>query len=409
LRIYKENESQLETYIYATMLPEHVTPQYAADNYIDRFLALTYPSLSSQERNNSRKARIQKVFYKLAQLPMHQITARSISAMIRKDNITEDTVKECRLFWQFLIDNNKCLRGKGNPFPANFQHTISIDKQNKNAFTANELSSEVFAKLFHFITKELSPINCGVALLASGFPLNDIVGLTWKDIDFISGYDDYAIIKIRRDHYIAAIHDFRRPAIPDTAKYLKAVFTDLCNKYGEETVLESPVVSVNNSICEAAERKDIVMAATNLLTRSDYSSRASDTSSPCRNSSIPVSVLRKNYVSMLNSYAGLRNDPDTFHYLCGEQYSNTTYINYESHTSPEAQYRFYTILQPISVEHNIRQHPTNRTFKDGSKFRSTPHTNHEIAQVNGSITIPPGAKIIIRCPHGVTGCAKRIN
>jgi hypothetical protein len=109
------------------------------------------------------------------------------------------------------------------------------------------------------------------------------------------------------------------------------------------------------------------------------------------------------------SYAGLRNEPDTFHYLCGEQYNNTTYINYESHTSPEAQYRFYTILQPISVEHNIRQHPTNRTFKDGSKFRSTPHTNHEIAQVNGSITIPPRAKIIIRCPHGVTGCAKRIN
>lgn len=82
---------------------------------------------------------------------------------------------------------------------------------------------------------------------------------------------------------------------------------------------------------------------------------------------------------------------------------SSTYTHYESHTSPEAQYRLYTILKALELEKPIRRATAHRATNDGYVYTATPKTNHEVAQVFGTITLQPGERIKIVCPHGVTG------
>ena len=82
---------------------------------------------------------------------------------------------------------------------------------------------------------------------------------------------------------------------------------------------------------------------------------------------------------------------------------SSTYTHYESHTSPEAQYRLYTILKALELEKPIRRATAHRATNDGYVYTASPMTNHEVAQVFGTITIQPGERIKIVCPHGVTG------
>lgn len=114
---------------------------------------------------------------------------------------------------------------------------------------------------------------------------------------------------------------------------------------------------------------------------------------------LALRVLTENYHRMLITKAGLANDADTRYFLEGRVLRSSTYINYESHTSPEAQYRLYKILLPVSVEKKIK--PSSNKGK--STFSATPKTNHEVAQVTGQIRLKPGEAITIRIPSGVTG------
>ena len=106
---------------------------------------------------------------------------------------------------------------------------------------------------------------------------------------------------------------------------------------------------------------------------------------------------------MLISKAGLKDDADTYHFLAGLVYRSSTYTNYESHTSPEAQYRLYTILQSLNVEKPIRQITERHCTEDKLVYRAVPKTNHEATQVLGTIVLRPGEEIRVRVPHGITG------
>lgn len=106
---------------------------------------------------------------------------------------------------------------------------------------------------------------------------------------------------------------------------------------------------------------------------------------------------------MLISKAGLKDDADTYHFLAGLVYRSSTYSNYESHTSPEAQYRLYTILQPLSTEKTIRQIAEHHQAEDKMIYRAVPKSNREVAQILGKIVLNPGEHVRIRVPHGITG------
>ena len=103
---------------------------------------------------------------------------------------------------------------------------------------------------------------------------------------------------------------------------------------------------------------------------------------------------------MLINDAGLKNDPDTFNYLCGNIYKSSTYINYESHVSPEAMRKYYTILKAIAVEKPIRG---LSEACDQNTFIARPNKTSEIAMLKASVFLNDGDKLRIICPHGVTG------
>ena len=94
--------------------------------------------------------------------------------------------------------------------------------------------------------------------------------------------------------------------------------------------------------------------------------------------------------------------------MCGVLLKSSTYTSYESHTTPEAQFRLYTILKSISVEKKVKEKSGVEKVKDGWLYKAVPRTNHEVARVTGTIQLCPGEKIIIRVPHGVTGVVEAL-
>lgn len=399
-KLFLENEEQYTETRLKYMSPEMLTPLIASTKYADDFLAAAYPS-SSLERHDKRKRVIQKIFAKLPNKPMCKLRPRDINNLIKQNHITAENVHLCWLFWEYLLNFRKCS-GK-NPFPADSAREPSFESQDKKAFTSSELSQEVFDKVLFIINKKLSTVYCAVVLLLSGFSMEDIFSLKWGEIEFVPDYDDFAIIHIRKEYVVVAKHDYSRPAIPDAAKYLRRVYEDLCEKHGIEDVNSCHVATTEASLNKPLDRKILAEAANNVLVRAGYVGRLSTAGRPGENEPIPITLLRTNYQRMLYAKCGLRDDPDTFSFLSGVQFKSSTYMNYESHTSPEAQYRLYTILKPLSVEERIKKPVKSRETKSGLVYTAVPNTNHEATQVIGHICLAPGESITIRCPHGVTG------
>lgn len=399
--LYCENEDQLTAEWAKSMTPDQVTPSFAADKYVDDYLSLTC-SISNPDLYNAKKRKIQSVLRLLPNFPFSMLTARDVSAILKKENVPSGNIEMCYLFMEYLINHEKCT-GK-NPFPSESTKPISYNKLNKSAFSPQELSNDVFAKMFQLLNNKLSTVYCGITLLASGFTLTDIDSLTWGDIEFVPGYGDFAIVHIRRDQLLVAKHDFSRPAIPDTARYLRRVYNFLCEEHGTESVNKWNVVVTEHSRNKALPHKDLAEAVNNILVRAGHVGRLTGAGRPnVEKEPIPVSLLRTNYQRRLFSQAGLANDADTANFLSGISLKSSTFTNYESHTSAEAQYRLYKILKPISVEAPLKRYKKEREANTGLIYTAAPKTNHEIVSLTGTIKLKPGDEITIRIPSGAHG------
>ena len=247
-----------------------------------------------------------------------------------------------------------------------------------------------------------------MVLLISGFTWPQIKLLKWCDIKFVSGYTDFAIVHMIKDNTVTEKHDYSRPVIPDTAKYLFSCYKDFSNRHGEDNVLGSYIARNDITTNAIFDRSDVAEAANNILVRAGYSESLRTPGRPGIKDPAAISLLTTNYRRMLNFKAGLKDDTDTYHFLAGMQFKSSTFINYESHTSPEQQYRLYTILKPLSVEEKIRKPKELKSTEDGLLYTAAPKNNHEVAQVSGTITLAPGQSMTIRCPHGVTGRISKI-
>lgn len=396
--LFEENKSQYEAINRRTMTPDQVTPLFACYNYLDGFLAITHPN---SRHNDSRKRNIQKVFSLLPNVPFKSIKKREVTAILQKNSVTSDNTSLCRVFVEYLKRYNK-IEG-GNPFPPESPRQVPREKMEKDAFTSSCLSKEVFAKLFHLMNKKASTVYCGIALLASGFPATEVLSLKWSDIDFVSGYEDFAIAHIRRDQLIVAKHDFSRPVIPDCALYLRKVYNKLTKEYGEGEVRSWHIVTTERSRDKPLLTNDLALEVNDLLVRAGYNGRLAQPGRPTNETPIPISLLINNYRKKLIFEAGLASDGDTYNFLCGTLLKTSTYTNYLSHTSPEASYRLYKILKPLSVETRLTSKSGIQNAKDGLLYLARPNTNHEIAQLIGSIDLKPGQSITVRVPSGVTG------
>ena len=400
-KLYLENEAQLNAEWAKTMTPDQVTPSFAAEKYMDDYLSLTSGTYNP-DLYDAKKRKIQKVFKLLPSIPFSKLSPREVSAILKRENVPSGNIELCHRFVDYLISRKKCT-GK-NPFPSESSKPISYERLNKNAFSSHEISREVFEKMFQLINNKISTVYCGIALLASGFTLVDLDDLKWGDIEFVPGYNDFAVIHIRRDQLIVAKHDFSRPAIPDTAMYLRKVYDKLCEEHGAEVVKAWYVVTTEHSKNKPLDHKALTEEVNNILVRAGYVGRLVSPGRPNSDQEpIPLSLLRTNYQRRLFSDAGLANDADTANFLSGILLESSTFINYESHTSPEALYRLYKVLKPISVEAPIKQPRKERETKNALIYTAAPKTNHEVVRPSGTIELKPGDKIIIRIPSGAHG------
>lgn len=370
-------------------------------NYTDDFLRLSYPD-SKPERNASRKRQLQKIFSWLPHMPMCTIKAKDIATLVREKNITAENVTLCRLFWEYLLSHDKCT-GR-NPFPSQDLRIPSTDVLNRKAFTPEEIDPPVFAKLLSLIFRKKTGVNCAVALLASGFDMFQVTSLRWKDIEFIDNYSDFAIVHIQRDKTATSKHDYSRPAIPAVSKYLKAAYNEKCQTVGPEKIACMKVAAdLIDGRPKSAESEEIANEVHNLLVRAGYTGKISKSGRPTTEEHIPFAILKKNYQRLLLSVAGLNDDADAFNFLAGKQMESSTFINYESHICPEAQYRFYTILKTLSPEKKLNSEKPLREEKSSLVFKAVPATTHEAVQITGKISLRAGDTIVISVPHGVTG------
>jgi hypothetical protein len=330
----------------------------------------------------------------LPEIPICKLKQRNVDKRFNANHVGESTTDLCYLFVQFLIDR-KIVEGS-NPFHPVKKTQPSEKKLEKAAFSQQELGEEVFRKMFDLLNNEITPTNCVIALLISGFTLKDISDLIWGDIEFVREHKDFAVIHIRKEYLRAAKHDFSRPAIPDTALYLRkarAKFSKECQANFEDVPIKP----------KELDSRKVAAAVNNLLVMAGFNGQLTAAGRPSGDEPIPIQVLRTNYERMLNDCAGLKDDPDTRNFLLGRLFKSSTYINYESHTSEEAQYRLYTILKPLAVEAKINKKSGITKYSDKLVYEAFPNSNHEVVQITGKITFRCNQQIKIQSAHGVTG------
>ena len=142
----------------------------------------------------------------------------------------------------------------------------------------------------------------------------------------------------------------------------------------------------------------------NLLVRAGFSGDLSAAGRPREDDAeIPAGILQTNYKRMLYAKAGLKDDPDTYNFLCGTLDKSSTFTNYESHTSVYSMQRLYQLLKPLLTEKKLSKDSGYR-YEDGRMiYEAWPETNHEAVHVSGRVRLKPGEQLIPCSPHGFRG------
>lgn len=386
-----ENRSQLDQAMAKAMTPDQLTMPFAAQQYCFEFLRMSYPKAAS-EANNKRAQQLQRVLSKFPMIPISELGTRMVNTILKETKASEEVIRLCHLFVEYLLQTRKYAGS--NPFVLPSAH----ETEKSSVFKPKELGDAVFANMFRLLNKDFSETNVVIALAASGFPLEDIKALTWRDIEFVSGHTDFAIVHIRRDYAAISKHDFSRPMISDSALYIHKYYKNQLNSKSAAELADIKIWpdGVSNQIVNNEIR--------NLLVRAGFTGSFS---SPGRRSEehteIPARILQTNYQRMLAAKCGLQDDPDTLSFLSGIMYRSSTYTSYESHTSLEASLRLYQILKPLSVEKRLEKKSGEGKRQGKAAYEAWPKTNHEAVHVTGKIRLKPGQKLTVISEHGATG------
>ena len=391
--LFLENVGQLDMAITKAMRPEQVTPLFAADKYLGDFMTGLMAN-ASPESIVKQQEKVKKALSLLPCVPIARLSKREVNTILESNKVSNKTRNICSAFFEFLITNKKCT-GK-NPIKIAPTEDSSEFNQNKSAFTTQELSEDVFKKLFEILNKKETCLNCVIALLISGFSKSDVNNLIWGNIEFTKE-KDLVIVHINRDYSGISKHDFSRPAIINTARYLKRVYQSL--RAADEEIDGKPIFPY-----EDRSKTNLSNEVNNILVRAGFAGKLALPGRPGDGEeSIPLMILQNNYRRMLISKAGLKDDPDTLAFLSGQLLKSSTFVNYESHTSPDAQKRLFTILKPLAVEEKISKKSGVSEAHGQTVFFGVPATTHEVVRIIGTVNLPPGKTLTIRVPHGGTG------
>ena len=388
-KLMDQNRGQLKYALKFSMTPEHITLPYAVATFGGVFLKATFQH-SSPDRNDRRMKTMNRVSGWIGATPICKLKVKDVKEILSSRKVTPESQELMIKFVEYLR-NNGYVRSK-NPFGTVSKQTRSHEEAVRKALSTPGLGDEIFFMLIFLLEKEVvSAVTVAIALMISGFSLQEVRSLTWGDIWFVKGAPDFVVVNYRRDLLLAAIHDFSRPVLPEIAVYLRKAYKIL-----SETVKDldqQPILS------DAVSTKQISEAVNNLLVRAGYNNRLSYPGRPSGENPVPITVLEANYKRMLCK-AGLEKDPDTFHFLCGNNLKNTSFTNYISHVDDAALWKCYSILKDISTEKKLRSPPAHA---DNGKVIARPRTTHEAAMINGKVVLKGTDKLKILCPHGVRG------
>lgn len=389
-----QDKSQLDAAMRKAMTPDQLTLPFASEQYIFDFLRRCYPG-ATPEQNKKRADQLHRTLSKFPATPLAKLGKRRVNSILSEIHATDDAIKLCYLFVEYLLQMR--IYVGINPFTM----PNARNDSSRSAFAQQDLGDAVFERLFYLLNKDLSKTHLIIALKASGFSIEDIKELAFGDLEIVSGYKDFVVVHIARDYAAVSKHDFSRPAIPDTALYIRKVYRYLLEQKSAAELATEGIWP------EGLENKELNNQIRNLLVRAGFTGTFSISGRPSEETTdIPTRILQTNYQHMVASKAGLANDPDTYHILCGTMYKSSTFTNYESHTAPDAMKRLYRLLQPLSTEKKIEKQSGLRTENGIDFFDAWPKTNHEAAHMTGQLVLKPGQRVTIHCEYGCTGIVR---
>ena len=249
--------------------PELIAPQVAAFKYAERFARASFPEPERQNAVNS----IKDVCAKLEHEPMSKFSITAIRDCLSRHKIGKKKTRVVHDFWCFCLDNHYCT-GK-DPFPSeNGRKRRDPAKLQVEAVTSDSLTIDEWDALFEDLERNASDYDIGVALLGSGYSIEDLPGFRWKHIIFDSAIHDLVRVALYDDHNAGATHDLTRPCVPSCARVLRKAHQKLLDKKPEEQLEDMYV------ICDSV-RKDMMREMTSNISAAQPSTADHDAASHC--------------------------------------------------------------------------------------------------------------------------------
>ena len=406
-RLYRNYQNEIaadyQSAYNSPVTPDTITPRRAFDKYAPAFLQAKYPR-STGKKKKERLNQLNKFYYGLENTPMCKYSASQIQAYIQRAHIGKETTKLAGDFWNYCLD--RLYVSGTNPFPAFADTRISPKALQSKALQANTLSTETFYKLFDLLAVKASSKDCGVALLASGFTAEQICNLRWKNLYFDPSREDFVTVGLFLAERAGAQHNYTRPCIPMTALILRTLHSEL-EKKSPKSLKDKYVVTTGSRKTLPSELHKYAAAK---LVKAGV---ANDTIQKARDEfpseHYARTLLYNTYCKLLVTKCGLSSQTQggTIKFLCGLSLAgDVTASNYTSFTSPEATERLYMILKILQPERPIEEIPTDFNADGSITYHITPKTTAETAGIVSSIILPPGWRLEVSCPHGVSGTTR---
>lgn len=402
--LYSKHGTLIQMQVEQNARPDIITPNTAAQLWAKRFVALRHNKSTEGAQEKWRK-RISNICVQLPSKPMCKFSKKQMKVLCMEKNIGAGAQRELKLFWDFCIENGIC--SGTNPVDLPQVPKQSGAQLRNKAMRRYEMEPQMTEELYRLMDSPLTDASIGVALMLSGFDPKFIVGLKWSDIVFHQE-KDFVTVKFFKDLDSNATKNYSRPVLPRVALMLRKHRKAAHKEAGKNDISDLYVVrnrKSKNNLPYKAEY--LVNEATRLINNAGVSFRTlSEVRSLERENAAARIILRNTYERLIKTNCNLQDDIGTATFLLGQPFKmDVTSDAYTSFTSPEAEYRLYTILKICQKNHVIAQ-PVNTAAlsADGQNHVFyAPRQAHDYVGITGEITLAPEEELIIKCSHGVEG------
>lgn len=407
--------------------PDYVRPLDALNNHATSFFREYHPRTKERTRKDYI-ANMRRFLASLPAEPMASFTARQIEIKLDEKKPGTRVQKHLHEFWGYCLDHKIC--SGDNPFPQAKEERQSPRALQNKVGKARSMPLDMQDRLIELLLKSATAYDCIVALMLSGFELEDAVYMTWRRVLFDEKRDDYTRILFSRPDLAGSTHNFTRALFPGAALVLRKRFTQLCKNQPVEKVLDRLIVgrnlpekkkiATNKSACSEEDEKASEIMESFRLVRDDIVRYANKVISMVDSDGILVAtrrgkkpgeesaarkLLRNTCKADVAEMVDLANEPGTYKFLLGQALGHdSSSDDYASFTSEEGARHLYDLLRPLGPNVDITQVPSMEILDDGRVlYRIRPKRTRERAGVVIRTNVKKGEMLEVRCDHGVVG------